>query len=188
MPPEVSEIAPSRWIGLLLATNVAVAGAVWWLRDAGPAREAEPSALLRPARGVLGPFPERRCQPVDYAGPQTRLYSDRPYATQQPVPALAGHRFCRGERHGQDLWILDVGRPTHLYTLAAARYALERAGWRLYPQPVRVDAEELDFDRLYQLRVEPGRYAIHYGHARTANPIFWNPRDARLLPLPTVRE
>ncbi len=174
---------------LVLATNALVAGAACWLHSSRLARlEQEASAhaaFLRPGGGVLGRFaPERRCEAVDYAGPQTLLYADRPYHTAEPVQVLRGHRFCRGKRHGRDLWILDVGRPTHLYALASAHYDLERAGWQLYPQPVRVKAAGHAFDRLYQLRVEPGRYAIHYGHATTANPVFWNPRDARIVPVP----
>jgi hypothetical protein len=100
------------------------------------------------------------------------------------VAPLEGTLFCRGKRHGRDLWILDVSRATALFTLASAAHELEASGWRLFPEPVRVDAAGLALDRLYRLRVKPGRYAIHYGRATTASPVFWNPRDARIVPIP----
>ncbi len=179
------EIALSRCIALVLATAGIAGGAAWTLRGALVQRQAPPGAsLVRPTGSVLGRFAQSPCRAVAYTGPETRLYSDRPYHTAQAVPVLEGQRFCRDERQGRGLWILEVQRPSALYTIATAGHELERSGWRLYPEPVRVEAEDLNLDRLYRLRIEPGRYAIYYGHASPANPVFWNPRDAGIVPLP----
>lgn len=180
------EIALSRCIALVVATAGIAAGAAWALRGSLVERDREErlgASLVRPGGSVLGRFARRACEAVAYAGPETRLYSDRPYHTAEKVPVLEGQQFCRDKRHGRGLWILDVHEPTALYTIATARHELERSGWRLYPEPVRVEAAGLTLDRLYRLRVEPGRYAIHHGHATTANPVFWNPRDARIVPV-----
>jgi hypothetical protein len=140
---------------------------------------------LRPVSGVIGPLPRHHgCLLTEYQGRSTPLYADRPYHTSGDVQELSGLSFCRGKRHGQEVWILDVIRPTTLYTLASESHALEQGGWRRLPGSVHVDAAGLDLDRLYAWRVEPGRFAIHYGHATTANPIFFDTADARLAPVP----
>jgi hypothetical protein len=140
--------------------------------------------LLRPASGVIGPLPRHRgCELTEYRGSSTPLYTDRPYHTAGDVPELSGLSFCRGKRHGQEMWILDVTRPTTLYTLASASHALERGGWRRLPRPVRVDAAGLALDRLYAWRIAPGRFAIHHGHATTANPVFFDAANARIAPI-----
>ena len=135
--------------------------------------------FIRPAGSPLGIAP--RCEQVRYQGPQTALYSDRPYRTDGVVGALEGYSFCRSHRHGQEVWLLEVVRATTFLTLASERHQLEEAGWKRVDVPVRVDAAGLSLDRLYERRLEPGRYAIHYGQARTANPVFWRPADARVI-------
>lgn len=176
----------SRCLALVVATNALVAGAAWAIHASRVAELREAAETPGPFAGsVLGRFLRRRsCEAVTYAGPATQLYSDRPYHTSAPVAELEGHLFCRGKRHGRDLWILDVSHKTRLYALAAEKHRLERSGWTKLPQPVRVEAAGLALDGLYELRVGPGRYAIHYGHASTANPVFWNPRDAHIVPIP----
>lgn len=140
---------------------------------------------IRPPSGLIGPVPRQRgCALTDFQGPSTTLYADRPYHTNGPVPELSGLSFCRSKRHNQALWILDVTRPTTLYTLASESHSLEAGGWRLLPRTVRVDAAGLVLDRLYSRRVHPGRYAIHHGHATTANPVFFDSADARVTPIP----
>jgi hypothetical protein len=47
---------------------------------------------------------------------------------------------------------------------------------------VLVEAAGLPLDGLYQYRALPGRYAIQYGRARTATPVFWKPEDVRVIP------
>lgn len=135
--------------------------------------------FLRPAGSPLEVAP--RCEQVRYLGPETALYSDRPYRTNGVIGALEGYSFCRSHRHGQEVWLLEVVRATTLLTLASGRHQLEEAGWKRVDVAVRVDAAGLPLDGLYEHRVEPGRYAIHYGQARTANPVFWRPEDARVI-------
>ncbi len=191
MPAEGLEIALSRCIALVLATNALVGGAAWALhasRVAGLRAELEPAnavaGLLRPSGNVIGPFGGGlTCEAVDYTGTATPLYADRPYHTRERVAALEGHRFCRGGRHGRGLWILDVDRATTLYAIASEQHRLEESGWMPLPETVRVEAAGLPLDLLYQKRIDRGRYAIHYGRARTAHPVFWNPRDAHIVPI-----
>jgi len=145
----------------------------------------EAGAQLRPADPLIGPLSRRhKCALTRFEGPPTALYSDRPYHTDVAVPELSGRAFCRGKRHGQEVWILDVTRATTFYALASASQGLEAGGWRALETPVRVDAAGLALDRLYARRVEPGRYAIHHGHATTASPVFFDPADARVVPIP----
>ena len=79
------------------------------------------------------------------------------------------------------MWLFEAVRPTTFLTLASARHQLEEAGWKRVDASVRVEAAGLPLDGLYEYRVEPGRHAIHYGHARTANPVFWRPADVRVM-------
>ncbi len=191
MPAEVLEIALSRCIALVLATNALVGGAAWALhasRVAGLRAELEPAntsaGLLRPSGSVLGPSGGHGgCEAVDYTGPETLLYADRPYHTRERVAALEGHRFCRGGRHGRGLWILDVDRATTLYAIASGQHRLEQSGWKPLPETVWVEAAGLPLDRLYRKRIDRGRYVLHYGRARTSHPVFWNPRDAHIVPI-----
>ena len=157
-PPETSRAGPE-------ASGAATAEAV--------------DPFLRPAGSPLEVLP--RCEQVLYLGPQTMLYSDRPYRTDGVVGALEGHRFCRSFRHGQGVWLFEVVRATTLLTLASEQHQLEAAGWKRVDVPVRVDAAGLRLDRLYEYRIGPGRYAIHYGHGQTANPVFWKSADAHVI-------
>ena len=177
---------PSRCAVLLLVAILsgAAAGYAFRASRAGPEQTGAAVAgaegpFIRPAGSPLGIAP--RCEQVRYQGPQTALYSDRPYRTDGAVGALEGYSFCRSHRHGQEVWLLEVVRATTFLTLASERHQLEQAGWKRLDVPVRVEAAGLPLDGLYQRRVEPGRYAIHYGHARTANPVFWKPADARVI-------
>jgi hypothetical protein len=154
--------------------------------DPAPVGPAGSEALLRPAGAPL-PIASR-CEQVAYQGPQTALYSDRPYRTGGMVPALTGYSFCRSHRHGQEVWLFEVVRPTAFLTLASGRHRLEEAGWRRTDVAVRVEAAGLPLDGLYQYSALPGRYAIHYGHARTANPVFWRPADVRLIAPSAARD
>jgi hypothetical protein len=119
---------------------------------------------------------------VAYTGPETLLYADRPYHTRQRVRALGGRVFCRANRHGQARWLLEVSEATSLHALASEAYRLEESGWEALAEPVLVAAAGRSFDRLYARRVRPGIYLLHHGHTGTAIPIFWDPRDARIVP------
>ena len=171
--------------GLVLVAILSGAAAGYAFRasragpDETPASTGSEASLLWPAGAPLAIAP--RCEQVAYQGPQTALYSDRPYRTSGVVRALEGYSFCRSHRHGQEVWLFEVVRATTFLTLASERHQLEEAGWKRLDVPVRVDAAGLPLDGLYERRVDPGRYAIHYGHARTANPVFWRPADARMI-------
>jgi len=135
------------------------------------------ASLLRP---VGDPLPVASgCEQVAYQGPQTALYSDRPYRTAGVVPALEGYSFCRSHRHGQEVWLFEVLRPTAFLTLASTSHQLEQAGWKKLDGAVRVEAAGVVLDGLYRYQALPGRWAIDSGHARTANPVFWRPEDVR---------
>lgn len=136
--------------------------------------------FLRGGDDLVVPLETRRCDLAEYVGPQTLLYADRPYHTDAAVKQLEGLDFCRGKRHGQALWILRVTRPTRLYAIASERHELERDGWKLEEARVRVEAAGLVLDRLYAKSLSPGRYAIRYGRARTAHPIFWDGESAHV--------
>jgi hypothetical protein len=181
----------------LAGVAVALGGvALFALRDVGaaPPRPGEGEAgqgpVLRPERPPLVESVGRwqGCRPVAYGGPKTRLYSDRPYHTEAGVPALRGRVFCRGPRHGRASWLLHVARPTTLHAVANEDFGLEGAGWRrLDGAAVRVAAAGASLDRLYALDVGPGHFLIHQDHAATSIPVFWNPRDARIIGPPALR-
>jgi hypothetical protein len=134
---------------------------------------------------VVGPFPPGgACAPVAYTGPETLLYSDRPYHTRAKIDALQGTRFCRAGRHAREIWILDVVRNTTLYALASPKFELEKEGWRPLAADVAVRAAGVSFDTLDVKPVGPGRYVVHHGHTATTHPVFWRPADARIVRLP----
>jgi hypothetical protein len=152
---------------------------------AEPGSAPAASAVPPQAEGVpplVQPVPRWNvCVPTRYEGPQTTLYIDRDYYTQETVPALVGLEFCRGRRHGKSSWMLAVSKPATLYTLANASYRLEDAGWRRLEASVRVDAAGVGFDALYALDVAPGRYLVHQSHAPTSLPVFWSSQAVRVL-------
>ena len=102
------QVSLLRCIALLALTSSLVAGAAYVLHAERVAQLREqPAPPGDPVRGVSG---HGVCRPVEYTGPETLLYADRPYHTQQRVRALEGRVFCRANRHGQALWLLEVSR------------------------------------------------------------------------------
>jgi hypothetical protein len=176
----------ASWAALAALALLAGAVAGYHLRAGRAAPQAAAAAAEDAGNGFLWPpgaplALAPRCDLVAYQGSQTALYLDRPYRTSVPVRELEGYSFCRSHRHGQEVWLVEVIRPTTFLTLASRRHQLEAAGWERLESAVRVDAAGVVLDGLYRRRVEPGRYAIPYGQARTANPVFWRPADTRLL-------
>jgi len=108
------------------------------------------------------------CEAAVYRGSDTPLYSNRPYHTAQPVQSAMGLGFCRGGRHGTDVWILDVTRATTLLAFGNAAFGLEQRGWTRSEEPLLVEAAGVPFDRLYTRSIEPGRYVIRQGFTRAA--------------------
>lgn len=175
------QIALSRCIALLAVTNAFIAGGGYVLHANRVAQLREqPAPPGDPVRRVSG---QGACRPVTYTGPETLLYTDRLYHTQQRVRTLGGQVFCRANRHGQALWLLEVSAATSLHALASQIYRLEESGWEALEEAVLVAAAGRSFDRLYARRVRPGRYLLHHGHTGSAIPIFWDPRAAHIVSL-----
>lgn len=115
-----------------------------------------------------------RCTTARYEGPETRLYSNRPYHTEGRVDSLLGLGFCRGERHGTNVWTIDVSQATTLRALGNVGFGLEDRGWSPQAERVRVEAAGTPLDRVYTRRVEAGRYVIRQGFTRAAPLVFWD--------------
>lgn len=133
--------------------------------------------LIRPYRSAA------HCLEDVYRGPRTRLYSDRPYHTEERVAALLGLRFCQSQRHGTHSWIIDVSQETEIHVLGTESYGLRDKGWRRLDTRVRVDAAGTDFDTLYAKTFPPGRYVIRQDFSRTAPLIFWRSEEVQILRL-----
>jgi hypothetical protein len=137
--------------------------------------------LLRGHGKLVAPLEEATsCKLTVYEGPQTPLYTDRPYRTATRVEALVGRSFCRAERHGARSWIVEVSQPTELLTLGNEGHHLEEMGWRRLDESVRVEAAGVPFDALYAKRFEPGRYLIRQDFSRTPPPLFWQAEHAHI--------
>jgi hypothetical protein len=155
-----------------------------------PAREAitpecrPPLAriLLRGHGKLVSPVEEASaCTRTLYEGPQTALYSDRPYRTTTRVEPLVGHVFCQAPRHGTQSWTVEISHPTQLLTLGNEGHRLEDMGWRRLDESVLVEAAGVPFDALYAKRFEPGRYLIRQDFSRTPPPVFWRSEHAHIV-------
>jgi len=122
------------------------------------------------------------CEAAVYQGTDTPLYSNRPYHTAQPVRAAQGLGFCRGARHGTNVWILEVTRSTTLVAFGNAAFGLEGRGWTRSDEAVLVAAAGVPLDRIYTRRVEPGRYVIRQGFTRAAPIVLWDTAAAQPAP------
>jgi hypothetical protein len=139
-------------------------------------------SLLRGRGELVRAYPfATHCTEVVYQGPRTRLYSDRPYHTQEKVGALAGRVFCESRRHGTRSWIIEVSRPSEIRVLGTEAYGLEEKGWRRLDERVRVEAAGAAFDILYGKTFQPGRYVIRQDFSRTAPLVFWRREDIRIV-------
>jgi hypothetical protein len=139
------------------------------------------AANLRGRGPLVSPYADiTHCATARYDGPETPLYSNRPYHTQAPVESVRGHVFCRGERHGTNVWIIDVSHATRLVAFGNADFGLEDRDWTASDESVRVEAAGIPFDRVYTRHVEPGRYVIRQGFSSSAPLVFWD--DAAVAP------
>ena len=120
------------------------------------------------------------CETAIYRGAETPLYSNRPYHTTEPVHGVQGMGFCRGARHGTNVWILEVARTTTLAAFGNQAFGLEGRGWTLSDASVLVAAAGVPFDRVYTRRIEPGRFVIRQGFTRSAPIVFWDTKAARI--------
>ena len=134
-------------------------------------------------RGALvSPFAEiATCVKAVYRGPATQLYSNRPYHTAKRVDAAVGLSFCRGARHGADVWIVEVAKPTTFVAFGTPAFGLERRGWMPSEAELLVAAAGVALDRVYSKRFAPGRYVIRQAFARTAPVVLWDDATVQLV-------
>ncbi len=131
---------------------------------------------------LVGPYrPAKSCRQVIYEGAGTRLYSNRPYHTRDKVELLVGRRFCQTSRHGTDISLLRVLKPTLLYALGTEKSTLADAGWTRVDTQVFVKGVGVHLNNLYAKRMPPGTYVVNHGYATTTTPLFWNIQDALIL-------
>jgi hypothetical protein len=139
---------------------------------------------LRGRGPLVSPLAEiTACERATYRGPETALYSNRPYHTEAPVERAVGLAFCRAARHGTQVWILEVTRATTLVAFGNAAFDLDTRGWAPSDDVLQVDAAGTPLDRVYTRRVEPGRYAIRQGFTRSAPIVLWDPDAATVVAL-----
>ena len=151
---------------------------------ASPGRGQHPAKSAAPAgRGALvTPYTEITfCSQAVYRGPETALYANRPYHTAERVDSAVGLAFCRGNRHGTNLWIVEVSKPTTLVAFGSQAFGLERRGWAPSEEALFVAAAGVPLDRIYTKHFGPGRYVVRQGFAPTAPIIFWDAEAVRLV-------
>jgi len=146
--------------------------------------EIADEAPAEPGRGPLvSPAAEiTACEPAIYEGARTLLYSNRPYHTTQDVAPALGLTFCRGERHGTNVWRLEIERPTTLIVFGRDGDGLASRGWTPMDAPLEVAAAGRVLDRIYRRDFAAGRYVIRQGFHATAPIVLWNARAARPAP------
>jgi hypothetical protein len=172
----------SKNIGARAALIAAALANLLTIASAGcgenPERDAAPGG-----RGALvSPYAEvTSCAKTVYRGPETALYANRPYHTAERVDAAVGLAFCRGMRHGTDVWIVEISKPTTLLAFGSEAFGLEQRGWAPIEQALFVAASGLPLDRIYTKRFDPGRYVIRQGFAPTAPLVFWDEAAVRLV-------
>lgn len=143
--------------------------------------DAPPHNRQRGRGSVVSPHDEiTACDVAVYRGAGTALYSNRPYHTTQPIEAALGLHFCRGPRHGTQLWILEVSQPTTFTAFGNAAFELESRGWTRSPTPLRVEAAGVALDAIYTKAIPAGRHVIRQGFSPTAPVILWDSRAVRV--------
>lgn len=135
-------------------------------------------------RGLLvSPHSEiTMCDPAIYEGPGTELYSNRPYHTRDTATVARGLAFCRGARHGTNVWSIEVFRPTRLVVFGYRGDGLEERGWTPSEDPLEVDAAGVSLDRIYSRSFAVGRYVIRQGFTPTAPIVLWDSSAVRTIP------
>jgi hypothetical protein len=160
-----------------------VALAIRWLGTAGCGDE-RPAAESTRGRGPLVSQHSEitACETAVYEGPETRLYSNRPYHTEQTANTARGLTFCRGERHGTSVWTIEVLRPTRLVVFGVRGDGLEDRGWTPSEEPLEVAAEGVPLDRIYTREFPVGKYVIRQGFTRAAPIVLWDSAAAQPSP------
>jgi hypothetical protein len=121
------------------------------------------------------------CSKAVYRGPETPLYSNRPYHTAERVDAAVGLAFCRGARHGTSLWIVEVSQPTTLLAFGTEAFGLAERGWARSKATLLVFFNDTATTEIYTKRFTPGRYVIRQGFTPTAPVVFWDEEAVRLV-------
>jgi hypothetical protein len=150
------------------------------LASAGCGERSERRAPAAGRGALVIPYAEATsCAKDVYRGPETALYSNRPYHTAGRVDSAVGLAFCRGERHGANVWIVEVSKPTELVAFGNRAFGLERRGWAASEEDLFVAAAGLPLDRIYTKHFDPGRYVIRQGFTPTAPVVLWDEAAVR---------
>lgn len=167
--------ARAALIAVALANLLTIASAG---RGENPGSEAAPGGRGR----LVSPYEKITfCAQAVYRGPETALYANRPYHTAERAETAVGLAFCRGARHGTNVWTVEVSKPTTLVAFGNEAFRLERRGWVPSEEPLLVAAPGVSLDRIYTKRFAPGRYVIRQGFAATAPLVFWDEAAVRLV-------
>lgn len=150
----------------------------------GLAACGENPSVEEPARGrglLVSPREEiTACAKAVYEGPETLLYSNRPYHTEGTAAVARGLTFCRGARHGTNVWAIDVVRPTLLVVFGNAADGLDARGWTRDDEPLEVAAAGVPLNQIYTRSFPVGRYVIRQGFTPAAPIVLWDATAARL--------
>jgi hypothetical protein len=152
------------------------------MASAGCGEAPQPGAAPAGRGALVSPYAEATsCEKTVYRGPETALYANRPYRTAERAEAALGLAFCRGMRHGTNVWIVDISQPTMLVAFGSEAFGLEQRGWAPIPEALSVAAAGLPLDRIYTKHFDPGRYVIRQGFSATAPVVFWDEAAVRLV-------
>jgi len=146
--------------------------------------ESPPGAPVTRGRGPLVSPSEAltACELARYTGPETRLYSDRPYHTTDLAAIAEGLAFCRAPRHGTRIWTLEIIAPTRLVVFGTRDNGLMERGWTPSDDPLEVAAAGVALDRIYTRSFPPGRFVIRQGYTPTAPIVLWDEAAAHVRP------
>jgi len=152
------------------------------LASTGCGETPQPDAAPAGRGALVSPYAEvTSCAKAVYRGPETALYANRRYHTAERADAAVGLAFCRGMRHGTNVWIVEISQPTALIAFGSEAFGLERRGWAATPEALFVAASGLPLDRIYTKHFDPGRYVIRQGFAATAPLVFWDEAAVQLV-------
>jgi len=167
--------------GRALAIAVSLANLLA-LVSAGCGEEPEVRAAPAGRGDLVSSYAEiTSCAKAVYRGPQTALYGNRPYHTAGRVDSAVGLAFCRGMRHGTNVWIVEIAKPTELVAFGNEAFGLERRGWTASEESLFVAAAGVPLDRIYRKHFDPGRYVIRQGFAPTAIVVLWDEAAVRVV-------
>jgi hypothetical protein len=149
---------------------------------AGCSQDPESKAAPRGRGTLVSPHQKiTSCSKDVYRGPETLLYADRPYRTAERVDAAVGLAFCRGARHGTNLWTVEVSKATTFVAFGNEALRLDQRGWTPSEETLSVVTSGAPLDRIYTKRFAPGRYVIRQGFATTAPVVLWDDEAVRLV-------